>query len=243
MALGLLPGLFACHAPTWAPQLGPRPVQHFARMASAQEAPNYFPMEAGRYWRFELQQRQNGSDNTRYKTLDMQIEPLASEKGARRAVLRRGFPDSNVTPTPSLIQHFGDRVELSRYRPQDAATLFQFEPSAQRGHVLATENYIVALRFPLKLGESWEGRSFKGGHETIQIKAFETLELPAGRFDTVMIEHHLQYNNGKEDFLRYWYAPQVGMVKMHEELTVYFGQWLKMVSTGVLTDYGTANTP
>lgn len=232
-----LPGLFSCQTSLMPlPQAQFRPGQASLQF-QAQARQNYFPMEHGRFWQFELSQRQNGSDNTKYKTLKMQLEALDETPAVQRAVLHRQVSGSNVTPKSSLIQRYPDRVELSRYQQSGEDQTLAYL-STESLAPFATAGYIIAMQFPLQIGQCWEGRAFKGGQESICVKNFEQLDLPAGRFDTVMIEHHLQYNNGKEDFLRYWYAAGVGMVKMHEELTVYFGQWLKLESTGVLTDYG-----
>ena len=32
------------------------------------------------------------------------------------------------------------------------------------------------MKFPVNVGESWEGREFNGGTETISVKGFEKLE-------------------------------------------------------------------
>ena len=240
----LLLGLWACQGP----QSVPSRVQAQARREAGVQ--QYYPVAAGHSWTFELSQTQNGSDNTKYKTMNMFTEPLPPENGAERAVLRRTYPGVNVTPTPSLIQRFADRVELSRYKDPAPARL---EPLALQ---LPAEmplpallpgsrgvNFVTAMQMPLNLGNSWEGRVFQGGTETVSVKGEETVVVPAGTFQTLVIEHHLRYDNGKEDYLRYWYAPGIGMVKLHEELTAYFGQWLKLSSTGVLTKYTVPANP
>ncbi len=232
-------------------QLGQVRAQGNAQIASQNPILRYYPIEAGRTWTFELAQTQNDQNNTKYKTLNMQIEPLAPEGGAERAVLRRGYPDAPVTPTPSLIKRYVDRVELSRYQdPAQPATqatgmtehLSLSLPAGARlpyeaNQAARGKNFIIAMQLPFQAGEAWEGRQFQGGTETIRFKGEEIVTVPAGTFKAQLVEHHLRYDNGREDFLRYWYAPGVGMVKLYEELTAYFGQWLKMRSTGVLTKY------
>lgn len=216
-----------------------------ARSRDASSLQRYYPMEAGRSWTFELSQTQNGQDNSKYKVMNMFTEPLPNADGAEQAVLRRVYPGAAVTPTPSLIKRFGDRIDLSRYKDPAPARL---EPlSLQMGLQLPANlplpavtrgvNFVTAMQLPLTPGNSWEGRVFQGGTETVSVKGEETVTVPAGTFQALLIEHHLRYDNGKEDYLRYWYAPGVGMVKLYEELTAYFGQWLKFTSTGVLTQY------
>lgn len=235
---------------------GPMPVTRQLSQASTprQQAREdalsaYYPTAAGHRWTFALEQTQNGSDNTKFKTMHMSTEALPPEGGAERAIYRRVYPDSTVTPTPSLAKRFPDRIELSRWQPpadarQTASDSFGLQmpvalPAGARPAPLPnrTNGYIVAMQLPFEPGKAWEGRSFTGGSETIAIKGFEDLTVPAGKFRALVVEHHLRYDNGREDYLRYWYAPGVGMVKMYEELTAYFGQWLKFRSTGVLTEY------
>ncbi len=204
----------------------------------------YYPLNAGRRWTFALEQKQNGVDNTRFKSMTMYTEALNPVNGAERAILHRLYPDSSIKPNPSLAQRFKDRVELSRYQAEsktsDAASLMMLQ--IPDDHPLATlsrstSNYITALQIPLQAGQQWPGRVFQGGTETITVKGIESVRVPAGQFEALVIEHHLRYDNGKEDFLRYWYAPGIGMVKMHEEITAYFSEWLKLESDGVLTEF------
>lgn len=225
-------GLLACQAPPFSvhpntPQ-GLSAQRNLPQSASAIQ--RYYPIEAGHRWTFAMEQTQNGQDNTKFKTMIMYTEALPPENGAERAILRRVYPDSSTTPTPSLIKRFSDRVELSRYKETVAEA---FTPDISP----LGQGFIIGMQLPLEPGQSWEGRLFNGGSETITVKGLEEVNVPAGRFEALKIEHHLRYSNGKEDFLRYWYAPNIGMVKMYEELTFYYGQWLKFRSTGVLTEH------
>lgn len=204
---------------------------------------HYYPLNAGRSWSFDLVQRQNGVDNTKFKSMTLYTEALSSNNGAERAILHRLYPDTSVKPNPSLAQRFTDRVELSRYQaesklnPQADLMMLQVPSNHPLSSSLRGNPFITALQMPLQAGQKWPGRSFQGGTETITVKGNETVNVPAGQFETILIEHHLQYNNGKEDFLRYWYAPGIGMIKMHEEITAYFNEWLKLESDGILTAF------
>lgn len=233
----LLGGLAGCQSPV------PLQAPHALRAQNREAGPlqRYYPIEAGRSWTFELSQTQNGQDNSKFRVMNMFTEPLAAEDGAERAVLRRSYPGASVTPTPSLIRRYADRVDLSRYQDPQPARLESLSLQLPAGVALPElsrgVNFVTALQLPLTPGHSWEGRVFQGGTETVTFKGEETVSVPAGQFQALLIEHHLRYDNGKEDFLRYWYAPNVGMVKLYEELTAYFGQWIKFTSTGVLTHY------
>lgn len=220
---------------------GPQPAlpRLQAQQASARlsDIEQYYPIQAGRSWTFELSQTQNGQDNSKYKTMVMAIEPLPAENGAERAVLRRVYPGASITPTPSLIKRFADRVELSRYQNPTGFEFLGLQTPTDSALTSRGVNFVTALQLPVQPGNSWEGRVFQGGTETVSVKGLEPVSVPAGNFQALLIEHHLRYENGKEDYLRYWYAPGIGMVKLYEEMTVYFGQWLKFTSTGVLTQY------
>ncbi|PIQ28718.1 hypothetical protein COW36_11875 [bacterium (Candidatus Blackallbacteria) CG17_big_fil_post_rev_8_21_14_2_50_48_46] len=220
--------LSACQA-----TLAPNPVSRSSvKTLSASEIKRYYPLEAGRSWTFSLEQSQNDQPNTKFKTMIMRAEPLGVEGEAETAVLRRSYPDSDIKPTPTLVKRFADRVELSRYHEQVLRESFKLPEAEVRG-----VNFLTAMQLPFQAGKAWEGRVFNGGTETIQVMGFETVTVPAGTFQALKIEHHLRYENGKEDYLRYWYAPDLGMVKLYEELTFYYGQWLKFRSTGVLTQF------
>jgi hypothetical protein len=220
--------LISCHAPL------PLAVSRssFRPTQSSETIERYYPIAAGHRWTFALEQTRNDIPQPS-KTMIMHTEPLGSEGEAQTAVLRRNYPASEVKPLPSLIKRFPDRVELSRYQGEILRESLNL-PAEERG-----VNFVTALQMPFAAGNSWEGRIFQGGTETIRVVGTETVNTPAGRFDALKIEHHLRYHNGKEDFLRYWYAPHVGMVKLYEELTVYYGQWLKFKSTGTLTAFST----
>lgn len=203
----------------------------------------YYPLNAGRSWSFDLVQRQNGVDNTKFKSMTLYTEALSPNNGADRAILHRIYPDTAVKPNPSLVQRFTDRVELSRYQAekkisfQSDLMMLQIPTNHPLSASARSQPFITALQMPLQAGQNWPGRSFQGGTETITVKGNEPVKVPAGQFEALLIEHHLQYDNGKEDFLRYWYAPGIGMIKMHEEITAYFNEWLKLESDGVLTAF------
>lgn len=186
----------------------------------------YYPMTPGLQWTYALEQFQDDQDNTRFKTMTITAE---AETAPTSIILRRSYPDSTVQPRPSLARRLTDRVLLSHYEGSLMGGFDTFEKSPA-----PTTGFITALQAPLTIGQSWPGRAFKGGTETLSVAAAETLYLPAGKFETLRIEHHLRYDNGREDVLRYWYAPEVGLVKMYEEISFYNNRWIKFKSIGVL---------
>jgi hypothetical protein len=61
----------------------------------------------------------------------------------------------------------------------------------------------MILQLPLKIGNSWEGVDF-----TFKVEKEEEVEVPAGRFKTIVIVG--QRNKGEKTL---WFAPKVGCVK------------------------------
>lgn len=227
--------IVACGTPQQSPQQAPlgngvnRPLQGL----STDTLTRYYPMTPGMQWTYALEQFQDDQDNTRFKSMTLTTEAEASPTAI---ILRRSYPDSAVQPRPSLARRLTDRVLLSHYEGALLSTPMDVETLNAPFHQVAapTTGFITALQAPLSIGQSWPGRAFQGGTETIAVEATETLQLPAGNFDTLRIEHHLNYDNGQKDVLRYWYAPGVGLVKMYEEISFYTDRWVKFKSTGIL---------
>lgn len=256
---GVLPLVIALMGTVGSSLMGCSPAQNQMSTARApqfqslntQDLTRYYPIAPGMQWQYTLQQSQDGQDNTRYHTMQITQEALPQDSATATpasAILRRSYPESPQQPRPGLARRFGDRVELSHYQ-ESAVSTFMTSPAglplpantaqATTSPLTAqgTVGFIVALKTPLSPGNAWPGRQFQGGSETLSIKTLEKIETPAGTFDTLCVEHHIRYDNGREDFLRYWYAPQVGMVKMHEEITFYTDRWSKFVSTGILSGF------
>jgi hypothetical protein len=229
MRIWLLPLLLftACQPSTPAPAISTG-VRALSQLSAHN---NYYPIAQGQRSTYSLEQFQNGQPNTKFREMTITVEALPSANGATQAILRRSYPDSSVQPNPSQAKVYDDRVELSRYNGRLAPEIFNLPLSR-------TQDYITVLKHPLTPGASWEGRSFQGGTETISVVGPETLTVPAGRYNTLKVRHHLRYDNGREDNLYYWYAPGVGMVRMEEEISMYLQeQWVRFSATGVLKQF------
>lgn len=202
--------------------------------SAKKEEINYYPLKNGLSWTYKLTQTQNGQSNNKFKEMTMSVIDEKQEDGYKSYVLKRFYPDSNIQPNQTLAKVFTDRIELSRYvQPEIFSNLNS--TMAKNSTNLKTNNYIISMKFPLTVGDSWSGRDFKEGVETISVEKFETITVPAGTFDCVKVKHNLKYNAGNEDNLYYWYGANKGMVKLHEEITIqYGGQLLKMAADGEL---------
>lgn len=80
---------------------------------------------------------------------------------------------------------------------------------------------LLRIPFPVKVGQEWTwyGKEFVNDEtHTVNIKGkaskFETITLPAGKFETLKVETTLETSNGTKNLLTEWYAKDLGMVKM-----------------------------
>lgn len=191
---------------------------------------NYYPLKKDMAWTYKLTQSQDGQSNNKFKEMTMSVVDEKIEDGFESYVLKRYYPSSSIQPNQTLAKVFPDHIELSRYIQQEVFNTTKL-PSR-------TKDYIISMKIPMKDGESWEGRDFSEGTELISVKGSETITVPFGTFNCVKINHHLVYKNGKSDDLFYWYAPNIGMVKLHEEITVQLGdRFVKMAADGELTNF------
>ncbi len=189
----------------------------------------YYPLDLGMKWSYSLEQFQN--DNQVNKFTKMEISVISTDKKTdhEESVLNRFYPESNIQPHKTLAKKFNDRIELSRYMQKEVFNEFS----------KAGSDYITVLMSPLKINNNWEGRVFQGGTETIKVIGNENVKVPFGSFYALKINHNLKYNNGKEDNLYYWYVKNIGVIKMHEEITMVYssGESIKFKSIGYLTDF------
>lgn len=191
---------------------------------------NYYPLKKDMAWTYKLTQSRDGQSNNKFKEMTMSVVDEKNEDGFKSYVLKRYYPNSSIQPNQTLAKVFSDHIELSRYIQQEVFNTTKL-PSR-------TKDYIISMKIPMKDGESWEGRDFSEGTELISVKGYETITVPFGTFDCIKINHHLSYKNGKSDDLFYWYAPNIGMIKLHEEITIQLGdRFVKMAADGELTNF------
>lgn len=189
-----------------------------------QNIKEYYPLDKGNNWTYSLEQFQNDKPNTKFKKMIIHVE----EKNDNTAIIKRFYPDSTMQPNMTKAIISNEKIELSRHEllENNMKTLINN----------LGINSIDILKAPLNKGNSWEGRIFSGGTETIIVEGSETIEVPAGKFQTIKLNHKIKYNNGKEDNLYYWYAKNIGTVKMYEEISLHLNNdsWIKMKSIGIL---------
>lgn len=200
-----------------------------AVISSKNDINAFYPINTGRTWKYSLEQFQNDVPTTKFSKMEISIVSNTKKQDHTEAVLNRFYPESNVQPYKTLAKKFDDRIELSRYMQKEV-----FKEFSKAGN-----DYITVLMSPLEINKSWEGRLFQGGTENIKVVGFEDIEVSAGKFNALKINHNLKYDNGKEDNLYYWYVKDIGMVKMYEEITLVYssGQSVKFKSIGSLTEF------
>jgi hypothetical protein len=198
----------------------PQATRLAASRPQAAEVSDLYPLEAGRYWQYDLAQQQ-GDQPSQQKAMTIRITAAREvAPGITEAVLDREY--GAFKPPSTRVHKDASAVMLSRLSDPVGG------PS------------ITILRLPLTVGTSWPGRDFGGGNtETIAPQGPESVTVAAGTFVAQRVDHHIHYAQGGEDTLNYWYAPGVGLVKMIERLTLYQGdQVVHMVSTGSLKASG-----
>ncbi|GIW21944.1 MAG: hypothetical protein KatS3mg068_0951 [Candidatus Sericytochromatia bacterium] len=196
---------------------------------------NYYPLNKNNTWTYSLEQFQDDKPNTKFK--EMTISVLESKDNY--AIIKRFYPDSTVQPYLTKALLYDNRIELSRY--ELLINLLINDIKSMIGNLAL--NSIDILKTPLKKGNTWEGRIFTGGKEIITIEGNEIIEVPAGRFDALKVNHKIKYDNSMEDNLYYWYSKNIGTVKMYEEITLFLnnGQFIKLKSIGNLKSYKIRN--
>ena len=189
-----------------------------AKARNAAGAPLY-PLTAGLRWDYTLRQKQEDG-SIKERPMGMGVARAAEiAPGVIEAVLERGY--AGWAPPATRATATADRVVLNRLA----------DPAPPAGPSL------TILRLPAASGDRWGGRPLTGGNEeTVIVRGPETVEVPAGTFDAIHVDHELRYANGDGDVLSYWYAPGAGCVRMIERTTVYLGEKpMKLAVEGVLT--------
>ena len=195
----LAPSLLAGCGSSWAgPSFTPS-VLETLDLPSAMADP--YPLDLGRTWVYHSLDQNDGQAP--------QVAPdqkfWVAQQVSSGVVIRRSYGSWEAPAT--LARKTAESVVLSRYVDSGPP---------------ATDS-ITILRFPLMVGAAWPGRQLVGATERIEVAGFESVDVPAGRFEAWHVQHHLTYAAGGGDTLDYWYAPGVGMVEAIERATMLSG--------------------
>ena len=84
---------------------------------------------------------------------------------------------------------------------------------------------LLRVPLPVKIGDewTWKGKEFVDDEtHTVNVKgkalAFESITVPAGKYDALEIQSTLETSKGSKNILTEWYAENLGMVKMKVEI-------------------------
>jgi hypothetical protein len=205
----------ACQAPL-APQAK---VSRTNALQVRSQAADYYPLAMGAQWEYRLLQKQDDGV-VREKPMSIRITQVTDlGEGLVEAVTERRY--EAWSPPATRVRRSAGQVVLSRLSdPVDGPSL-------------------TILKFPFETGATWPGRPFGGGNtETIAPQGDETVQVPAGTFKAMRVDHQIRYSNGATDTLSYWYAPGRGVVKMIERSTLFQGETpIRLEVTGELVKY------
>jgi hypothetical protein len=195
------------HRALWAEAL--RPVGSTLLAAPGQA--RYFPFKVGTKWRYRVE-RSNGETGTQVQQIS-EIEKIDS-----RAVLAR------------LDLIAGGSVRLTEHVSNTARGIFR-----HRTNFIDISPPVRLLSFPVKEGKSWASKFKEGNFEgkvTCQVVGREEIEVPAGKYHTVIVEMVVEYVGAQKYRITTWFAAGTGVVK---DTIVIWGQpaWLEASVTTV----------
>lgn len=176
-----------------------------------------YPLTLGLRWDYTLRQKQSdGSIKERVMGMGVALSATTAA-GAIEARLERGYEGWSPPATRAVSDAAGVRLSRAADAPEG--------PSLQ------------IIKLPAEAGSRWPGRPFTGGNsETIVVRGEEEIEVPAGKFRAVHVDHEITYADGDGDILSYWYAPGAGCVRMIERTTLSIGGVpQKLAVEGVMT--------
>lgn len=207
--------LAGCQGGVSAPlHVGAREITFSGQSASGR---SLYPTAQGLTWHYATRAIRDGIPGNE-TPMEMAVLSVAETKGLREAVLRRRYRDLQLPET--RVQTTPREISLSRLA----------DPPPPGGP------FLKILKFPIKADQSWAGRQLPlGNSETVSIVGWESIRVPAGSFSALHVRHTLQYANGGNDSLDYWYTEGLGCAKMVETITILIGGLpKKLVAEGLL---------
>ncbi len=209
--------LAACSAgPAGARLLPGRGGMQAVGFSVSSEGPLY-PLTAGLRWDYDLRQKQaDGSIKVRQMGMGVAASSQTAS-GVTEARLERGYEGWSPPATRAVSDAQGVRLSRAAEAPGG--------PSLR------------IIKLPADAGARWPGRPLTGGNaESIVVRGEEDIEVPAGKFRAIHVDHEITYANGDGDVLSYWYAPGSGCVRMIERTTISIGGVTqKLAVEGVMT--------
>jgi hypothetical protein len=196
------------HREMWAEAL--RPVGPTLLAAPAQA--NYFPLKVGTKWHYRWEETSSGAKGPQVQQVS-EVETIDGRAVlARLDVIERGV------------------VSLTEYVSNTALGI-----SRHRANLIDVSPPLRLLSFPVEAGESWASEIKIGdleGKVTSRVVGREEVEVPAGKYNTVMVKVEIEWVGGEKWRFTIWFAAGTGVVK---ETVIIWQQpsWLEASVTTV----------
>lgn len=161
------------------------------------QTPNYYPTQIGNEWLYRRTVAGNESD---FKITIAKTEAFDKVQWVL------------------LADHLkGKLVDREHVRQDEKGVYFHNFNSGSK-----VTPPIMVLKYPIKPGTTWGGmfainREQKGSY--LAESSEETIDVPAGKFQTVRVEMKVELAGGKHK-VNYWFSENVGMVKQSWDLVL-----------------------
>jgi hypothetical protein len=159
--------------------------------AGSNDAQAYFPLKTGNTWIYQL--TLSGSS----KTIQQKIKVSDPEDGNPKLIVY----DPNANPQ-IFVYYVENQQGLFKAKEMYTTGIFQYKPLWQ----------VLGAKINIGASWSWESEDHKM-RETAKVTAAEKVTVPAGTFETILIEYSGISQNGAAYTDKTWYAKGVGYVK------------------------------
>ncbi|HBE76299.1 MAG TPA: hypothetical protein DDW65_00725 [Firmicutes bacterium] len=164
--------------------------------ADSNDAEAYFPLKPGNTWIYQL--TLSGSS----KTIQQKIKVSDPEDGNPKLIVY----DPNANPQ-IFVYYVENQQGLFKTKEMGPSGILQYKPLWQ----------VLGAKINIGASWSWESEDHKM-KETAKVTAAEKVTVPAGAFETILIEYSGISQNNTAYTDKTWYAKGVGYVK--DELTM-----------------------
>ncbi|MBL8829944.1 MAG: hypothetical protein JNM18_23395 [Planctomycetaceae bacterium] len=150
---------------------------------------DYYPLKLGTKWNYELKV---GDRKVLITNQVAKIETIDEQKMARVETVMNNNIAATEHLTSTTTGVFRTKFNGSDVNPP-----------------------ICLLKLPVKVGDEWKDTNKIGNDElktTCKVEAAETIEVPAGKFDTLRVNVSAQVGDQSVETI-YWFAEGTGVVK------------------------------
>lgn len=158
-----------------------------------EKTPNYYPLELGNAWTYEL------NANGNLMPMVSKIAKIETIDGVKLARLE------------AVVNN---QVNMNEHLEQNAKGIFR-----HRMNGIEVSPPLMLLKYPFKAGDKWSGE-FEAANSKAKFTcetAEETIDVQAGKFKTAKVSL-VVVENGQTVSTTYWFAQDVGFVKQTLDL-------------------------